>query len=39
MEEIGGYPGRVGMNRLCSLVLEDGPDAIQLLKGCFNEVG
>ena len=36
---IGGYPGRVGLKPLCTLMLEDGPDAVQLLGGSFNEVG
>ena len=36
---IGGYPRRVGLDRLCTLMLEDGPDALQLIEGCFNEVG
>ena len=36
---IGGYPGSVGLNRLCPLMLEDGPNALQLLEDCFTAVG
>ena len=35
---IGGYPGRVGLNRLCPLMLEDGTNALQLFEDCFTEV-
>ena len=38
-KHIGGYPGRVGLNRLCPLMIEDVPYALQLLEGCFIEVG
>ena len=34
-----GYPGRVGINLLCPLILEYGPDALQLIEDCFTEVG
>ena len=27
------------MNRLCPLMLEDGPDALQFIEVCFTEVG
>ena len=37
--QIGGYPGQVGLNRLCTLMLEDVPDVLQLLEGCLYEVG
>ena len=36
---IGGYPGRVGMNLLCPLMLEYGPSASQFSEDCFTEVG
>ena len=36
---IGGYHGRVWLNRLCPLILEDGPNALQLLEDCFTELG
>ena len=36
---IGGYPGWVGMNRLCPLMLEYGPNASQFSEDCFTEVG
>ena len=34
----GGVPEWVFLNRLCPLLLEDGPDALQLPEGCFTEV-
>ena len=37
--QIGRYSGWVGFNRLCLLILEDGPDVLQLIEGCFTEVG
>ena len=36
---IKGYPGSVGLKRLCPIMLDDGPDALQFIKDCFTEVG
>ena len=36
---MGGYPGCVGLNLLCPIMLDDGPYALQLLEDCFTEVG
>ena len=36
---LGGYPGRVGMKRLRLLMLQYGPDALQLLEDYSTEVG
>ena len=36
---VGSYHVRVGLNRLCPRMLEDGPDALQLLEDCFTGVG
>ena len=36
---IGEYPGQVGMNCLCLLMLEDDTYVLRLLEGCFTEVG
>ena len=36
---IEGFPMQVGMNRLCPHMLEDGPNALQLLEGCSTKVG
>ena len=36
---IGGYPGCVGLNFLCQIILDYGPAALQLLEDFFTDMG